>query len=232
MLFVSLNARSQSIQKQTVLKEDKPVTNISTSLPGANNDTQIETGSSFDSDTSFNKINTKYNSSLVKLKEQAEVLKKYVKENNYNGKYCFLVDMSIPSGKKRFFVYNLKKDSIEFSSLVTHGFGSYKWDCNDQLSFSNMPFSLKTSLGKYRIGTSYTGHFGLAYKLFGLDSSNSNAYQRDIVLHSHIHVPDKETYPEHIMESLGCPAVSPVFLAILDKYVKENKKSIILWIYD
>jgi hypothetical protein len=129
-------------------------------------------------------------------------------------------------------VYNIKKDSVELTSLVSHGSGSYKTGCNDQLIFSNMPNSNATSLGKYKIGGSYYGTYGLSYKLFGLDSTNNKAFERAIVLHSDSYVPETETYPRHIYESMGCPIVSPNFLAVLGKYIKTSNKPILLWIYN
>lgn len=183
-------------------------------------------------DTSFMQINTKLRIAAARLKEKAAGLEDYVKTNNFNPDYCFLVDMSIPSGKKRFFVYNIKLAAVEYSALVSHGSGSYKPGCNDLLVFSNLPNSNATSLGKYKIGNPYQGKYGLSYKLYGLDSTNANAYQRAIVLHSDSYVPEKETYPRHIFESAGCPAVSPVFLAEIGKYIRTSDKPILLWIYN
>lgn len=183
-------------------------------------------------DTSFNQINTKLKAAALRLKQNTASLEEYVTENDFNPEYCFLVDMSIPSGKKRFFIYNIKKDVVEYSSLVSHGSGSYKPGCNDQLVFSNMPSSNATSIGKYKIGNAYYGTYGLSYKLYGLDSSNNNAYKRAIVLHSDSYVPETETYPRHIFESAGCPAVSPNFLAELGKYIKTSNKPLLLWIYN
>jgi hypothetical protein len=183
-------------------------------------------------DTSFNQINTKLKAAAERLKQNTASLEEYVRVNDFNTEFCFMVDMSIPSGKKRFFVYNIKKDAVEVSSLVSHGSGSYKPGCNDLLVFSNIPNSYATSLGKYKIGNSYTGQYGLSFKLYGLDSTNNNAYQRAIVLHSDNYVPIFETYPRHIYESAGCPIVSPNFLAVLDKYIKTSDKPILLWIYN
>jgi len=196
-----------------------------TSVPGTNS--VIPRADSFDND-----INIRYNSALARLKQQATSLEKYITDNNYNTEYVFLVDMSLPSGKNRFFVYNLKKDIPEHAGLVTHGAGSNKYDTDEPLKFSNMPFSFKTSVGKYKIGSSYSGRFGLAYKLYGLDSSNSKAYERAIVLHAHKQVPDAETYPGYIIVSAGCPTVSPAFLAILNKYITASRKPILMWIYN
>jgi hypothetical protein len=183
-------------------------------------------------DTSFRQIDTRYNAAFSRLKIQAASIKQYAKVNNYSIDYCFLIDMSIPSGKKRFFVYNLKKDSVENTALVSHGFGSYKPDCDDRLVFSNAPNSFKTSLGKYKVGASYNGTYGLAYKLYGLDTSNSRALERAIVLHSDKHIPETETYPFRIFQSAGCPAVSPIFLPMIGNYLKASKKPILMWIYN
>jgi len=154
-------------------------------------------------DTTNNRAETKSTGGPGRLRRQAAILKQYAQANNYSMEYCFLVDMSIPSGKKRFFVYNMRKDSLEFSALVSHGFGSTQKDCEDQLAFSNMPYSFKTSLGKYKIGKPYQGQYGLSYKLYGLDSTNNRAFERAIVLHSDLHVPENETYPAHIYQSGG-----------------------------
>ena len=137
--------------------------------------------------------------------------------------------MKIPSGKKRFFVYNIEKDSVETAGLVTHGSGSDKE--TDELYFSNIPNSNCTSLGRYKIGGSYNGKFGSAFKLYGLDKTNSKAFERFVVLHAHSCVPEGEVDPLPICESWGCPTVSPTFLTALKKYIDKADKAIILWIY-
>ncbi len=157
----------------------------------------------------------------------AEKVKPFLHKNNYNTKYFFLVNMKIASGKKRFFVIDLLHDSIVEKGLVTHGSGSH---CiNDSLRFSNTPNSLATSLGKYKIGQEYEGEFGIAFKLHGLEPSNSNALNRFIVLHAHNCVPYLEIYPSIICESWGCPTVNPNFLQTLKKYIDNSDKPIVLW---
>ncbi|HMJ47537.1 MAG TPA: murein L,D-transpeptidase catalytic domain family protein [Ferruginibacter sp.] len=183
-------------------------------------------------DSSFHHIETKYKAAVSRLKQQAASLENYIKANNYNSEFVFLVDMSLPSGKNRFFVYNLKKDALETSSLVTHGVGSNRYENDDPLKFSNSPDSKMTSIGKYKIGKSYYGRFGLAYKLYGLESTNDKAFERDIVLHAHAQVPEKEPFPGYIIVSSGCPTVAPAFLATLDKYIRASKKPILLWVYN
>ena len=165
----------------------------------------------------------------VGLQVKAEILKNFTSKNNYNEEICFLINMSIESGKNRFFVYNIKRDSILLSGLVAHG------SCDDgfktEPTFSNKINSGCSCLGKFKIGNHYTGSFGSAYKLYGLDSSNSNAFKRNVVLHSYECVPEQETYPLPICNSLGCPMVSPGFLKQLQPIINTSKKPILLWIY-
>src|SRR5690242_9523514 len=52
---------------------------------------------------------------ILKLREKAINLKAYTKARSYNSDLCFLIDMSIESGRNRFFVYDMKKDSILLS---------------------------------------------------------------------------------------------------------------------
>src|SRR5258705_12080465 len=184
-----------------------------------------------DRDSSVYSIDGRYKNAVNRLKQQASTLKEYANANHFNSEYCFLVDMSIPSGKKRFFIYNLKKDEVEYSSLVAHGAGS-SIPGTDQLLFSNTPNSYKTSLGKYKIGHSYYGTFGQAYKLYGLDTTNSRAFERAIVLHSFSYVPDSETYPGNICLSSGCQMVSRACLAILNKYIMSSTNPLLMWIYN
>lgn len=105
--------------------------------------------------------------------------------------------MKIPSGKKRFFIYDHKSDSVINAGLVTHGSGS---DTETGFfTFSNIPHSNATSLGKYKIGKAYFGKFGLAFKLYGLNNSNSTAFARAVVLHSHPNVLAYEVIPSPIL---------------------------------
>lgn len=169
----------------------------------------------------------KYELPLEKLEAVSSQLKPFALNKGYNDHIAFLIDMSIPSGRQRFFVYNMKKDSIELAGLVTHGYGSAK----SGVEFSNVPGSYCSSLGRYRIGASYNGRFGLAFKLYGLDKTNDKAFERFVVLHSHDCVPAAEVYPMSICESQGCPTVAPGFLQELKKYIEHSPKPILLYIY-
>jgi hypothetical protein len=165
----------------------------------------------------------------LRLKQYAAQIKPFLKSNDYDTNHCFFVDVKIHSGNKRFFVYDLNGDSVCSSGMVTHGSGSLKTD--GTIKFSNEPKSLATSIGKYRIGNAYFGKFGLAYKLHGLDKTNSNAFIRAVVLHAHPAVPFDETYPQHICTSWGCPTVNPEYLQVLKNYIDKTDRSILLYIF-
>lgn len=163
---------------------------------------------------------------FIKIRSITSSLKTYITKNKFNTNYCIIIDMKRPSGSNRFFLYNLKKDTIELAGLVAHGSGSQQDD--GTLIFSNVPGSLATSLGKYKIGNSYYGQFGLAYKLHGLDETNSKAFARNVVLHGHGCVPNYEVDPDEICMSWGCPTVAPTFLNEIKDYINNADRPLLL----
>lgn len=165
-----------------------------------------------------------------RLSQKAAELKAFLSSRSYNRNIAFLVDMHLPSGKNRFFVYDLQKDSVLLSGLVAHGCGPRFFSLSPE--FSNIDGSSCSALGKYRIGNPYKGQFGRAYLLHGLDTSNDHALERHIVLHSYSCVPDGETDPYPICNSRGCPMVSSAFLTRLQPVIDASKKPVLLWIFD
>lgn len=178
-----------------------------------------------------NKITTEPESpAMERLNLQLEEVKGVIAKNNtYNAKIAFLIDMKIKSGKNRFFVYDLEHNKILEEGLVANGSGS-ETNIRGELKFSNEPESKCTSLGSYTIGKSYKGMFGKSYKLHGLNESNSNAEKRAIVLHPYSAVPDGEQ-DYYISNSKGCPMVSEAFFKKLEKIIDASKSKIILDIY-
>ena len=157
-------------------------------------------------------------------------VKRLIKSNSkYNKRIAFFVDMKIPSGKNRFFVYDLKTNKIIDKGLVAHGSGS-ETISKGKLKFSNIPNSLSTSLGKYYIGNSYYGKFGKAYRLYGLDNSNNNAFDRDIVFHYYFDVPYEEQ-KGYICNSFGCPMVNRKYFERAAKIIDSSKSNIVMNIY-
>ncbi len=169
--------------------------------------------------------------SRVYLKLQAKAIeaKAFAGKNKFNTSFCFLIDMSLPSGQKRFFIYDLQKDSIQNAGLVTHGRCNQQW--LEGRKYGNTIGCGCTSVGRYKIGHAYKGRFGLAFKLYGLDKTNDNAFKRFVVLHSHDCVPGREVNNE-ICQSDGCPTVSPGFLKQLEIPIKKSGKPVLLWIFN
>lgn len=58
-----------------------------------------------------------------RLKLKADSAKVYCVDKGFNTNYCFLVDFCIHSGKKRFFVWDFRGDSVVYASLCAHGYG-------------------------------------------------------------------------------------------------------------
>ncbi len=166
------------------------------------------------------------NAEMLKVKNSKVELKNYAIKNKCNQQYAFVIDMRIPSYKKRFFVYDIKKDSLLTSGLVAHGTGSETF--KGELIFSNIPDSRCSSLGKYKIGASYKGMYGFSYRLHGLDSTNNKALVRAIVLHGNSCVPDDEEYEYPICFSYGCPMVATNFLQTIKGYISKQGKMPIL----
>lgn len=159
----------------------------------------------------------------------AEALKQFAKNNGYDTTYVFLSNMGMLCSKKRFFVVNISTMQTELSGFVTQGRGSGTSRFDKQ--YSNEKESHCTSLGRYKVMHKYRGEYGDSYRMMGLDSSNNNAYSRNIVLHAMGCMPDNGELT-HVCISEGCPAVSVNFFAELSKIIDGRKKPVLLWIFD
>ena len=169
-------------------------------------------------------------SNPLSLDERLDDVEAFAEENGYSTDYCFLVDFSIKSGKKRFFVYEIETGSVVLSGLVAHG--SCFTQFLPQVKFSNATDCGCSSSGRYKVGGSYKGEWGKSFRLYGLDKSNSNAFKRGIVIHAHDAVPDEEIYPRVLTNSYGCPMVSHSFFEQLSQIIEKSEKPILLWIYN
>ncbi|MDM1555342.1 murein L,D-transpeptidase catalytic domain family protein [Chryseobacterium indologenes] len=156
-------------------------------------------------------------------------IKNFIKDKDYNQDLAIFINFKIPSGKYRYFIYDLRNNKIVQKAIVAHGSGSVISGSN-ALKFSNIEGSYQSSLGKYAIGGSYMGQFGKAYRLKGLDSTNDNAIQRAIVLHSFSSVPDVESERPTCL-SLGCPMLSINAFKETAKYIDKSEKPIILYTF-
>lgn len=177
---------------------------------------------------SFNSIKAQDRQNIVS-KEKITELKNYLKNKNYNQDLAIFINFKIHSGKYRYLVYDLKNDKVLQKAIVSHGSGSVIPN-SDKLRFSNTENSYRSSLGKYEIQESYEGKFGKSYRMKGLNSTNSNARQRAIVLHSYDCISDQESSQPACL-SLGCPMLSKKAFKETAKFLDSSKKPVILYAF-
>lgn len=175
--------------------------------------------------------------SKQKIRVKAKESLVYCIAKGFNTDFCILIDMSVHSGIKRFFIWDFKEDSISQSFLVGHGCGNKQWssdESKDNPSFSDIDGSHCSSLGKYKIGERGHSDWGIniKYVMYGLESTNKNALARFIVFHSWEKVSDEEVYPEGTAEGWGCPTISNNSMKIVDPLLKVSKKPVLMWIYN
>ncbi len=174
------------------------------------------------------------NISSTRLKA-AEALQ-YCQAKGFNTSFCILVDMSLHSGVSRFFVWNFSKDTLLYSFPVGHGCCDNPWSgdySKNNPSFSNKDGSHCSSLGKYQIGERGYSEWGVnvKYLLHGLEATNNNALQRQIVFHSWEAVADNDVYPDGTPEGWGCPTLSNNNFILVDSMIRKTDKPVLFWIY-
>ncbi|WP_379964169.1 murein L,D-transpeptidase catalytic domain-containing protein [Epilithonimonas sp. UC225_85] len=173
----------------------------------------------------------------LKTNKKAEEALGFCKAHNFNTDFCILIDMSLHSGLKRFFIYDLKKNEISKEYLVGHGCGTSSWSedsTKDNPTFSNEDNSHLSSLGKYKIGARGYSNWGVhvKYLMHGLEETNNNALKRIIVFHSWEKMSDDEVFPKGSPEGWGCPTVSNNAFKEIDPLLKNSKKPVLMWIYN
>ena len=161
----------------------------------------------------------------------------YCKTNGFNQDFYFLLDFSVHSGKNRFYVYDFKTNTIVNQNVVTHGSCDVFQDNPEKYKkakFSNADGSHCSSKGKYKIGKRDYSSWGInvKYWLHGLESTNTNAEKRVVVLHSWDAVSNEEIFPRYAPLSWGCPAVSDDFMKVLDEKLKVTNQPVLLWIVE
>lgn len=150
----------------------------------------------------------------------------FCKKNNLNTDYAVFVDFSKHSGRERYMIYNFKKHEIVYRCLCATGLNKNR--------FSNRPGSNLSSLGKYRITngiiTMSIGREGLV--IDGMESSNSNARNRKILIHHSdaLDISPKSLFPIPIIGegiSHGCFSITSEGI----RKTQELPKPALLWAY-
>lgn len=142
--------------------------------------------------------------------------------------YLCIVNFGKHSGEERFFIYNVRNNKYEYSGLVQHGNG--KGNTASKPKFSNVIGSNCSSLGLYKITSKDNMHSwpgAPCFRMVGLDSTNSNAIARGILIHPSL---TRTLMPFEIWgldlpltgESRGCFAVSCNTMYEISKRFKKN----------
>lgn len=176
--------------------------------------------------------NSFYQSDVVKSEKLNEALA-FAKKNKLDTTITIMIDMSLPSGKNRLFVYDFQQKKTIISGLCAHGVGG--GSTATKPVFSNKVGSNCTSLGKYKVKNKAYSNWGINihYKMYGLEETNSNAFKRIVVLHSYMPVPNYEIYPRTLFGiSAGCPVISDDKMSQIDRLLMRKKKAVLLWIYN
>ncbi|HSK12038.1 MAG TPA: murein L,D-transpeptidase catalytic domain family protein, partial [Phnomibacter sp.] len=155
----------------------------------------------------------------------------YCDENGLDMHSAIFIDLGMHSGYFRCWVIGFKDGVISLQGSVAHGSGKGEWLPAGERKYSNEMGSLLSSLGKYKIGEAYTGRYGLSYRLYGLEPSNSNAFRRAIVLHGYDCIPDHQSAGA-LCQSWGCPSVSQNFFRKLRQVIEKSEEPMLLWIFD
>lgn len=135
-----------------------------------------------------------------------------------------IIDYSLPSTRKRLWVFDLEQRRLLYHELVAHGMRSGK---NYAVSFSNRRGSHESSLGLYLTLNAYNGANGYSLRLQGLEPGfNSHAYARAIVIHGADYVSrDFIEDTGRLGRSWGCPAVREAIARPLIDALKGGRES-------
>lgn len=177
-----------------------------------------------------------YNRFTVSSKKPSnDIVDSVVKRLPGDAGYLCIVNFGKHSGEERFFIYNVRNNKYEYSGLVQHGNG--KGNTAGKPKFSNMIGSNCSSLGLYKITSNDKMHSwpnAPCFRTIGLDSTNSNAMARGILIHPSL---TRTLMPFEVWgldlpltwESQGCFAVSCNTMYEISK--RFNKNNMYLYAY-
>ena len=163
-----------------------------------------------------------------RVAERAKELLEYCRREGYNTRVALFVDLSRHSGRRRFVAWDMARMVPIFTCPVSHGSGSEMSHVRSAYArFSNEDGSHLSSLGRAVVAERYEGRYGVAYRLDGLDATNTNLRSRCVVLHGWEHTTSYPIWPRATVGSFGCPVLSRRMMARVDELLQREKGVII-----
>lgn len=155
----------------------------------------------------------------------------YCRREGYNTRIALFVDLSRHSGRRRFVVWDFEHDDVVLSAPVSHGSGAERPHVRSAYArTSNDDGSHLSSVGKALVAERYEGRYGVAYRLDGLDATNSNLRPRCVVLHGWEHTTSYPIYPIPTTGSFGCPVLSRPVMQKVDALLMQER-GVVLEVY-
>ena len=166
-----------------------------------------------------------------RVAKRAEALREFCCKEGYNTDVVLFVDASRHSGRRRFVAWCFERNAPMFVCPVSLGSGAKESHVRSAYAeFSNNEGSHLSSLGRALVAERYEGRYGVAYRLDGLEESNSNLRPRCVVLHGWEHTTSYPIWPRATVGSHGCPVLSRRMMQRLDEVLKD-KSNVILEIF-
>ena len=202
-----------------------------TNLESINQNTTITTETDIKPQKVTLDVKSVYDSLNIKGKIDYSIFQKaylgYVQIPNKNPGVLVIIDYSKPSNEERFYVLDLNKKKLVYSTRVAHSKNS---GLEIPLEFSDDPNSYQSSLGFFLTLGEYNGAYGYSLRLKGLEENiNANAESRAIVIHGG-NIVDDEYIKKYGFagRSLGCPVLPAALTKEIVNYIKHGR---VLFIY-
>ena len=197
-----------------------------TNIESINQNTVIATETDNKSQKVTLDVKSVYDSLNIKGKIDYSIFQKaylgYVQIPNKNPGVLVIIDYSKPSNEERFYVLDLNKKKLVYSTRVAHSKNS---GLEIPLEFSDDPNSYQSSLGFFLTLGEYNGAYGYSLRLKGLEENiNANAESRAIVIHGG-NIVDDEYIKKYGFagRSLGCPVLPAALTKEIVNYIKHGR---------
>lgn len=163
-----------------------------------------------------------------RVARRADALLKFCQSEGYDTHIALFVDLGRHSGLSRFVVWDFKKRRPLLAAPVSHGSGKSESHVRSAYArLSNEDGSHLSSVGRALVAERYEGRYGIAYRLDGLDPTNSNLRARCVVLHGWQYTTSYPIWPRATVGSFGCPVLSRRMMQRVDELLQGHTRVVI-----